>query len=141
VGTYPLTLKATNGIGSTTQSFTLTVGKASQAITFAALANRNFSAAPVSLGATTSSGLAIAFSTPTSAVCTVSGTSFTMVAAGTCTLNANQAGDDNYAAAPQVQRSFTITAVAPDAPVLSSALPGNTQASFAFTAPASNGGA
>lgn len=32
-----------------------------------------------------------------------------MVGTGTCTINANQAGNANYAAAPQVSQSFAIT--------------------------------
>ncbi|MDD2923939.1 cytochrome c, partial [Rhodoferax sp.] len=59
----------------------------------------------------------LASTTPT--VCTVSGTTLTLVAAGTCTLTADQAGNTGYAAAPQVVRSFTVAAapvvVAPSA--------------------------
>jgi hypothetical protein len=34
----------------------------------------------------------------------------TIIAVGTCTIAADQAGNTNYLAAPQVQQSFTITA-------------------------------
>ena len=37
-------------------------------------------------------------------VCTVSGTTVTYTAAGSCVIDANQAGNASYAAAPQVQR-------------------------------------
>jgi hypothetical protein len=41
-------------------------------------------------------------------VCTVSGTTVTLVATGTCTVQATQAGNTNYAAATPVNRSFTV---------------------------------
>ena len=62
--------------------------------------------------ATASSGLAVTFTTTTPAVCTAGGTNgatITLVAAGTCTVVANQAGNTLYNAAPAVTRSFTVT--------------------------------
>jgi hypothetical protein len=41
-------------------------------------------------------------------VCTVGGATLTLVAAGTCTVNASQAGNATYAAAPVVSNSFTV---------------------------------
>jgi Spherulation-specific family 4 len=46
-------------------------------------------------------------------VCSVSGTdgsTVTYLAAGTCVIDANQAGGNGYAAAPQVQQTITVTA-------------------------------
>jgi hypothetical protein len=54
------------------------------------------------------SGNSVVFSSQTIAVCTVSGTTVTGVAAGTCTLYANQAGNANYNAAPQATQTFSI---------------------------------
>lgn len=54
------------------------------------------------------SGNAVTFTTATSAVCTVSGTSVHFVGNGTCTINANQASSTSYAAATQVQQTFTV---------------------------------
>jgi YVTN family beta-propeller protein len=62
------------------------------------------------------SGNPVIFSSNTPAVCTVSGTNgstVTGVSAGTCTIAANQAGNANYNAAPQVTQSFNVTAAAP----------------------------
>ena len=42
-------------------------------------------------------------------VCTVSGTTVTYTAIGTCVIDANQAGNGHYAAAPQVQRTITVS--------------------------------
>jgi hypothetical protein len=53
--------------------------------------------------------LTVAFTTATSGVCTVAGTTVTVVSVGTCTINANQAGNANYEAAAQVDQYFTIS--------------------------------
>ena len=42
-------------------------------------------------------------------VCTVSGTAVSFHAVGTCVIDANQAGNAKYAAAPQVQRTIAVT--------------------------------
>ena len=42
-------------------------------------------------------------------VCTVSGNAVSFHATGTCVIDANQAGNAEYAAAPQVQRTITVT--------------------------------
>ena len=43
------------------------------------------------------------------AICTVSGATITAVAAGTCIIAANQAGNSNSTAAPQVTQNITVT--------------------------------
>jgi alpha-tubulin suppressor-like RCC1 family protein len=86
------------------QSFN--VAKAAQSITFAALADKTFADVPFVVGATTSSGLDPVFSSLTNTTCTVSGTAVTVVAAGQCTIAADQAGNGNYLAASQVAQSF-----------------------------------
>jgi hypothetical protein len=58
--------------------------------------------------ATASSGLPVAFTSQTTQACTVSGSEVTGIAAGLCTIAANQVGDDNYNAAPEVTQSFNI---------------------------------
>ena len=48
-------------------------------------------------------------STPASAgVCTISGSTVSFVGTGTCTIDANQAGNASYQAAPQAQQSFAV---------------------------------
>ena len=78
---------------------TETVGKGDQTITFGALADKRFDQGPVTLSATASSGLTVAFTSATTSVCTVAGTTVTFVTVGTCTINANQAGNTNWNAA------------------------------------------
>ena len=81
----------------------------SQTITFGALSNQALGAAPFTLSATASSLLAVSFASTTSGVCTVSGATVTLVAVGTCTIQATQAGNANYAAATAVNQSFQVT--------------------------------
>jgi hypothetical protein len=63
----------------------------------------------VGLTATATSGLTVAFATTTPAVCSVTGATATVLAGGTCTVTANQAGDSNYNPAPEVSQSFVIS--------------------------------
>jgi hypothetical protein len=81
-----------------------------QTITFVGPPSTPLSAGSVSLSATASSGLAVSFTSTTTGVCTVSGTKATLVSAGTCTIKASQAGNDQYAEAASVSQSFTVTA-------------------------------
>src|ERR1051326_6840253 len=89
-------------------SMTFAVAKGSQTITFGTLADKTFGDADFAVSATASSGLAVSFSSTTTAVCTVSGSTVHIVASGTCTIAADQAGNTNYLAAPQVTQSFTV---------------------------------
>ncbi|HEY0202490.1 MAG TPA: IPTL-CTERM sorting domain-containing protein, partial [Burkholderiaceae bacterium] len=62
------------------------------------------------------SGNPVVFSSQTMGVCQTSGTNgstVTLLAAGTCTLRASQAGDDAFGAATPVDRSFTVAAPTP----------------------------
>jgi alpha-tubulin suppressor-like RCC1 family protein len=100
------------GDGSTNNSF-VPVNVAgfvsgSQVIDFAEQAGRILGEGPFALSATASSGLAVAFTSLTPSVCTVSGNVVTPLAAGTCTIAANQPGDAIYLAAPEVVRSIEI---------------------------------
>ncbi|HEV2915784.1 MAG TPA: Ig-like domain repeat protein [Pyrinomonadaceae bacterium] len=84
----------------------IVIGKANQAITFAALSNKIFGDANFTVSATASSGLAVSFAA--SGNCTVSGTSVHLTGAGPCTIKASQAGNSNFNAAADVSRTFII---------------------------------
>ncbi len=60
------------------------------------------------LSATASSALAVTFGSSTSAVCIVADSTVTYLTAGTCTVTADQAGDANYNAAPQISLNITV---------------------------------
>jgi sugar lactone lactonase YvrE len=90
------------------QSFT--VNAQAQTITFGTIAAQ-MAATPLMLSATATSGLAVTFTSTTTSVCTVSDTTVTFLATGTCTIDANQAGNSTfYAAAAMVAQSFTVNA-------------------------------
>lgn len=112
-GSYPFTVRvvSNSSIEATAQG-TLTVAKMSQTITSFA-----FSEAELNVdGPTTAtvsatgggSGNPVVFSSLTPAVCTVSGSTVSAVVVGTCTVAANQAGNDDYSAAVQVTGSIQI---------------------------------
>ncbi len=95
-----------NPAAQVTQS--INIAKANQSITFPAIGNQTFNLSPLTISATSSSALTVAFTSATTGVCTVAGTSVTFVSVGTCTINADQPGNLNYNAAPQVPRSFSV---------------------------------
>ena len=94
-----------------TQSFQVT--KASQTITFPSLPSVPLSTGSITVSATASSGLTVAFASATTTVCTVSGTEVTLIKTGTCTIKATQPGNADYAAAAPVNKSFQVTASNP----------------------------
>ncbi|HEY1257020.1 MAG TPA: choice-of-anchor D domain-containing protein [Terracidiphilus sp.] len=110
-GSYTLTATftptdTTDYTGATT-TVSLTVNQATQTITFANPGTQTVGT-PLTLSATATSGLAVTFSSTTTSICTVSGTTATFIASGTCTIDANQAGNSTYAAATMVPQSFTV---------------------------------
>jgi Beta-propeller repeat len=91
-------------------------GLIAQTITFNAPPNQALGTTPPPLSATANSGLAVTFTSNTTAACTVSGVNgvnLTLVAVGTCSISANQAGNSTYAAATQVTQTFTIYSLTP----------------------------
>jgi len=86
----------------------ITIAKATQTITFTQPDATTYGAGPITLSASSSAGLTVSFTSGTTSVCTVSGSSVTILAAGTCTITASQAGSSNYSAATSVPRSITI---------------------------------
>ena len=114
-GAFSYAVQATDSQGApvtvTGTTVSGTIAKGAQTISFAPLADASLAASPLTLSATSSSGLTVSFTSVTTGVCTVSGTAVTLLTTGTCTINANQAGDSNFNPASQVARSFTVTAL------------------------------
>jgi subtilisin-like proprotein convertase family protein len=114
-----------NAAASVTQN--VTIAKAAQTLTFPAqtparrtfVDGGTFSINPVATSASPNSGSAIAYSSLTPLVCTVSGTTVSMLKPGTCTLAADQAGDSNYLDAPQVTQDVVIVPAPTAIPTLS----------------------
>jgi hypothetical protein len=94
-----------------------TAAKLTQGITFSSTppANAMVGGPQYTVAAEASSQLAVSFSIDpsSSSVCTISGATVSFVGSGTCTIDANQAGDGEYEAAPQVQQSFQVMPAAP----------------------------
>jgi|GEM_PF-2879791 len=91
----------------------ITIGKADQTITFDQPSAQPFEPGfQVPLTASASSDLGVAFTSETPAICTVSGSTVTVVTQGTCTIVASQPGNGNYNGAQDVSRSFEISQAA-----------------------------
>jgi alpha-tubulin suppressor-like RCC1 family protein len=106
------------GNGSTTNGSTPIRVRTTQSISFTAPAQLVVGAPATALVATATSGLAPVFDTWTPTTCTVSGNSVAALAPALCGLRVSQAGNSDYAAAPQklvlvnVVGNYTITATA-----------------------------
>jgi hypothetical protein len=106
----------TNYLAATQAQFTLNIGAPlpTQVITFAQ-PQTQVGGSSLALTATSSSGFPVAYTSSTTAVCTVSGSTATFVkvtAAGACTLTASQPGDNQYfAAAVPVTVTFAVNPV------------------------------
>jgi hypothetical protein len=89
-------------------SVTLTVTQASQTINFAPLASPvSYGIAAIPLVATASSGLPVRFSV-VSGPGTITGSSLKITGPGTVVVAANQAGNADYSAAPQVTQTIVV---------------------------------
>ncbi len=106
---YTFTVTATNAaslisVPSAASSPAVTP-QGTQTITFANPGLQAFGTTPT-LTASASSGQPVIFTA--SGVCSVTGTTLSFSATGSCTVNAAQAGNAAYAAAPTVSHSFTV---------------------------------
>jgi hypothetical protein len=116
VSTY--TILDGNGGGnysvSTVANSTGVITPAVQTITFGPLSDVTFGSPPFVVNATVSSsaptpnsGLAVTFTvTSTAGICSVSGSTITLLGSGICNVTASQPGNGNYSAASPVMQSF-----------------------------------
>jgi hypothetical protein len=99
------------------QVVTMTISKLSQTIgAFSAISDKLLGTAPFGVAAPTSSSDLPVILSVKSGPATLSGNTVTLTGAGTVVLAANQAGNENYNAAPEVTTSFNVTAPPPPAP-------------------------
>ena len=83
----------------------------SQTITFTSTAPSSATMGGATYTVTATGGASdnpVTFSSATTSVCSVSGSVVSFIGAGTCTIDANQAGNTNYGAAAQVTQSFPV---------------------------------
>ena len=87
--------------------------RSTQTISFTSTAptNAEVGGTTYSPAATSTSGLPVDFTIDASAasVCTINAGEVSFIGAGTCVINADQAGNENYLPATQVQQSFTVS--------------------------------
>jgi PKD domain len=114
LGEYTVTMTPTDELtGSTATPVQHTViVKSTQTISFTSAAPGSATAggSTYTAAATASSGLPVSFSSGTPSVCSVAGSTVSFIAGGTCTIDAEQAGNEAFVAAPEVQQSFTVAA-------------------------------
>jgi virginiamycin B lyase len=114
------------------QSFT--IGQASQAITFTSIppASPKFgSTYPVSAtGGGSGNPVTFGINSEGLGPCVISGSTVTFIGAGSCIIDANQAGNADYQAAPTAQQTITVPQ---EAPVLTWPKPGNITLGTALT--------
>ncbi len=114
VGNHPIIADYSGDSAYTVSTGTVTGGQTVNPIP-QTITNFTFNPTTLTIGGTTiasatggASGNPVTFTSTTPSVCTVSGNTVTGVAGGTCTLSADQAGNDNYTAAPQVTQSLIV---------------------------------
>ncbi len=107
-GTAAWTFTGNGNYRNQSGSVDIVIEKIEQAITFPSLPNITTNTKTVKLAATTDSGLPVTYTSLTPKVCTVSGTTVTIVGTGTCTIEASQQGDATHGPAEPVQQSFTV---------------------------------
>ena len=83
-------------------------GSAPQSITFDPLRPKTFGDGDFDPGATASSGLPVDYASATPGTAAVVGGKIRVLSPGTTDLTASQAGDEQYAAAPDVMRTLTV---------------------------------
>ena len=110
-GSYAVIGTISDGSYQGTASGTLVIAKASQIITFGALASKAYGDTPFTVEATAGSGLTPAYSIE-SGPATISGNTVTIAGAGTVVVRASQSGNGNYNAATDVDQSFTVAKAA-----------------------------
>ena len=149
-GTYGVTATIVDARYEGSASDSLTITKADQAITFAALVPKAVDSAPFALTATADSGLAVAYSlsnnnptsgNPADPVATISNGTVTLLNRGNITITASQAGTGNYNAASPVPQGLSVLAQSQNIVFEATQLPAKTykEAPFAISATSSRG--
>ena len=111
-GDYMATVTVTDGAGQTASRSHRVLVKNEQTVLFSSSApgSAAVGGAPYTIEASASSGLPISLAVaPESAgVCSLAGATVSFTGTGTCTLDLNQAGNEDFYAAPGVTQSFTV---------------------------------
>ncbi|RYD93252.1 MAG: hypothetical protein EOP54_19505, partial [Sphingobacteriales bacterium] len=104
-----ISVTATNGSGTSDPvNLTFNIAKGDQTIMLASTANAQYGTT-YTYGGTTTSGLALSYTSSNPAVATASGSTVTIVGQGTTTITASQAGNTNWNAATNATQNLTVT--------------------------------
>jgi hypothetical protein len=103
----------TNYLAAPTETQTVSVGKGAQLITFNTFAPTNAKVGgttyqPVVTGGASTSSVIFSIASSSSTVCTVSNGVVSFIGVGDCAIDANQASDSNYNAAPTQSQTVTV---------------------------------
>ena len=105
-------LEGSNYLGATGTPQSFTISKANQTIIFTSAAPASAVVGgtyiPTATGGASGNPVIFTIDASASLVCSISGGTVSFNAEGICVINANQAGDTHYNAAPQVQQSFSV---------------------------------
>lgn len=135
------TVPSSDRYASANAKIAILVGQRNQFITFEALSNRIYGSPSFRLDAVASSGLPVSFNVSSGAsACSISNGRLTIEAAGMCEITASQGGNGSFAPAPNVIRSFVVSADIASAPSLLSAAVGNQWFTVGFSSPSYTGG-
>jgi surface protein len=94
------------------KSFSITINdlnSAEQSISFGAIAAKTVLSEDFNLNASTSSGLAVTYSSSDENVAIVTGSMVSVIVSGTTIITANQVGDEDYAAATPITQELLVT--------------------------------
>ncbi len=123
----------TNFLTSTSDALLQTVNLASQTITFNPLSSMTYGNAAFTLTATATSSLPVSYSSSSTGVATINGSTVTIMGAGTTTITASQSGNSNYLAAANVAQTLTVNQASTTTTV-TGPLTGSTNGTLTFTA-------
>ncbi|HZY81946.1 MAG TPA: gliding motility-associated C-terminal domain-containing protein [Cyclobacteriaceae bacterium] len=96
-----------DGTWGSTRTFSFSVQE-DQTISFGALAAATYGDPPITLTGTSSAGLPLSYASSDPLVATISGSTITIVGAGTTTITASQAGDAGHVAATDIQQTLIV---------------------------------
>lgn len=112
LGNYTVSVAGVNACGTgATASLSVSYSKKPQVISFNSLSTHTTTDAPFTFSATSDSGLPVSYTSSNLQVATISGSTVTIVGAGTADITAHQAGNATYESANDVTKTLTVNKV------------------------------
>ena len=136
--TITATAAATSIYASATKSVVFSIEQIEQAVSITSTAPVAAKVAGSTYALTATGGASgnpVTFASLTILICTVSGSTASFIGVGTCTISADQAGNTNYSASPQVTQSFTVGKGDPQLSIFADISKSFGASAFSLTAP------